>query len=62
MSSDRALRVEGTRMFQEAARSSDAVHAQLRGDAAAMAAIGAELRRLAPLDHPAHLLKVTKTV
>jgi glucosamine--fructose-6-phosphate aminotransferase (isomerizing) len=48
MSSDRALRVEGTRMFQEAARSSDAVRAQLRGDAAAMAAIGAELRRLAP--------------
>ncbi|MEP6548762.1 MAG: SIS domain-containing protein [Gammaproteobacteria bacterium] len=48
MSAVRALTVESTRMFQEAAHSSDAVRAQLQGDAAAMAAIGAELRRLAP--------------
>ena len=48
MSAGRELRVEGTRMFQEAARASDAVRAQLRDDAAGIAAIGAELRRLAP--------------
>jgi glutamine---fructose-6-phosphate transaminase (isomerizing) len=35
-------------MFQEAASASDAVRAQLRSDSAAMAAIGAEVRRLAP--------------
>ena len=35
-------------MFQEAASSSDAVRAQLRQDGAAIAAIGAQLRRLAP--------------
>jgi glucosamine--fructose-6-phosphate aminotransferase (isomerizing) len=35
-------------MFQEAAGSSDAVRAQLCHDGAAIAAIGAELRRLAP--------------
>lgn len=39
---------EGTRMFQEAASSSDAVRAQLQHDAAAVAAIGAKLRRLNP--------------
>ncbi len=38
----------GTHMFQEAAHASDAVRAQLQRDAAAIAAIGAELRRLAP--------------
>ena len=42
------MRVEGTHMFQEAAGSSEAVRAQLRHDGAAIAAIGAELRRLAP--------------
>ena len=42
------MRVESTYMFQEAASSSDAVRAQLRHDGAAIAAIGAELRRLAP--------------
>ena len=42
------MRVERTYMFQEAAGSSDAVRAQLRHDGAAIAAIGAELRRLAP--------------
>jgi glucosamine--fructose-6-phosphate aminotransferase (isomerizing) len=42
------MRVENTYMFQEAASSSDAVRAQLRVDGAAIAAIGAELRRLAP--------------
>jgi glucosamine--fructose-6-phosphate aminotransferase (isomerizing) len=35
-------------MFAEAASASDAVRAQLRHDAAAIAAIGAQLRRLAP--------------
>jgi glucosamine--fructose-6-phosphate aminotransferase (isomerizing) len=35
-------------MFQEAAAASDAVRAQLRSDSAAIAAIGAELRRLKP--------------
>jgi glucosamine--fructose-6-phosphate aminotransferase (isomerizing) len=35
-------------MFREAARASDAVRAQLACDAAAIAAIGAEVRRLAP--------------
>lgn len=35
-------------MFQEAASASNAVRAQLQCDAAAIAAIGAELRRLAP--------------
>ncbi len=35
-------------MFQEAASGSEAVRAQLQGDAHAIAAIGAELRRLAP--------------
>jgi glutamine---fructose-6-phosphate transaminase (isomerizing) len=35
-------------MFQEAASASDAVRAQLNCDAAAIASIGAELRRLAP--------------
>jgi glucosamine--fructose-6-phosphate aminotransferase (isomerizing) len=39
---------EGTRMFQEAASASDAVRAQLQCDAAAIAAIGREVRRLAP--------------
>src|SRR5258705_2794597 len=39
---------EGTRMFQEAASASDAVRAQLQCDADAIAAIGRELRRLAP--------------
>lgn len=42
------MRVESTYMFQEAAGSSEAVRAQLRHDGAAIAAIGAELRRLAP--------------
>jgi glucosamine--fructose-6-phosphate aminotransferase (isomerizing) len=48
MSDSRTLRVEDTRMFQEAASASDAVRAQLRHDAAAIAAIGAQVRRLAP--------------
>jgi glucosamine--fructose-6-phosphate aminotransferase (isomerizing) len=48
MSVSRALRVEDTRMFQEAASASDAVRAQLQQDAAAIAEIGAQLRRLAP--------------
>jgi glucosamine--fructose-6-phosphate aminotransferase (isomerizing) len=39
---------EGTRMFQEAATASDAVRAQLQCDADAIAAIGREVRRLAP--------------
>jgi glucosamine--fructose-6-phosphate aminotransferase (isomerizing) len=42
------MRVESTYMFHEAAGSSEAVRAQLRHDGAAIAAIGAELRRLAP--------------
>jgi glutamine---fructose-6-phosphate transaminase (isomerizing) len=48
MSDTRTLRVEGTRMFQEAASASDAVRAQLQQDAAAIAEIGAQVRRLAP--------------
>jgi glucosamine--fructose-6-phosphate aminotransferase (isomerizing) len=39
---------DGTQMFKEAATASDAVRAQLEHDAAAIAAIGAQLRRLAP--------------
>jgi glucosamine--fructose-6-phosphate aminotransferase (isomerizing) len=48
MNAARASAVEDTRMFQEAASASDAVRAQLRSDTAAIAAIGAEVRRLAP--------------
>lgn len=48
LSAVRAIRVETTRMFQEAASSSEAVRAQLEHDAAAIASIGAEVRRLAP--------------
>jgi glutamine---fructose-6-phosphate transaminase (isomerizing) len=48
MSAGRADRAEATRMFQEAACASDAVRAQLQCDAAAIAAIGAQVRRLAP--------------
>ena len=48
MSSSRAAVAEGTHMFQEAASASDAVRAQLQHDAAAIAAIGKEVRRLAP--------------
>jgi glucosamine--fructose-6-phosphate aminotransferase (isomerizing) len=48
MSGSRTLRVEDTRMFQEAASASDAVRAQLQHDAAAIAAIGVQVRRLAP--------------
>jgi glucosamine--fructose-6-phosphate aminotransferase (isomerizing) len=40
--------LENTHMFREAASASDAVRAQLQCDAAAIAAIGAEVRRLAP--------------
>lgn len=40
--------IESTQMFTEAASASDAVRSQLRHDAAAIAAIGAQLRRLAP--------------
>jgi glucosamine--fructose-6-phosphate aminotransferase (isomerizing) len=40
--------VEDTLMFQEAASASEAVREQLRCDGAAMTAIGAEIRRLAP--------------
>src|SRR3984957_13361343 len=40
--------IESTQMFTEAATASDAVRAQLEHDAAAIAAIGAQLRRLAP--------------
>jgi glucosamine--fructose-6-phosphate aminotransferase (isomerizing) len=40
--------VESTQMFKEAATASDAVRAQLEHDAASIAAIGAQLRRLAP--------------
>jgi glutamine---fructose-6-phosphate transaminase (isomerizing) len=39
---------ESTQMFREAASASDAVRAQLQCDAAAIAAIGREVRRLAP--------------
>ena len=48
MSAARTASVEDTRMFQEAAGASDAVRAQLHHDAAAIAAIGREVRRLAP--------------
>ena len=48
MSAERTGSIEDTRMFQEAAAASDAVRAQLHHDAAAIAAIGAEVRRLAP--------------
>jgi glucosamine--fructose-6-phosphate aminotransferase (isomerizing) len=48
MNALRATAAESTRMFQEAASASDAVRAQLQRDAAAIAAIGAEVRRLAP--------------
>jgi glutamine---fructose-6-phosphate transaminase (isomerizing) len=48
MSAARTASVEDTRMFQEAAAASDAVRAQLHHDAAAIAAIGREVRRLAP--------------
>ena len=48
MSNGRAAAVEGTHMFQEAASSADAVRAQLQRDAAAITAIGTEVRRLAP--------------
>ncbi len=48
MSAAHTVGVEGTRMFQEAAHASDAVRAQLQHDAAGAAAIGAEVRRLAP--------------
>ena len=48
MSTVRETAAQGTRMFQEAASASDAVRAQLQCDAAAITAIGAELRRLAP--------------
>jgi glutamine---fructose-6-phosphate transaminase (isomerizing) len=40
--------VASTQMFKEAATASDAVRAQLEHDAASIAAIGAQLRRLAP--------------
>jgi len=48
MSGSHTAGAENTRMFQEAAAASDAVRAQLRSDSAGMAALGAELRRLAP--------------
>jgi len=48
MSAVRESVAEKTGMFQEAASASDAVRAQLERDAAAIARIGAELRRLAP--------------
>lgn len=48
MSNSGTLRVEGTRMFQEAASASDAVRAQLHSDAAAIEGVGAQVRRLAP--------------
>src|SRR6202011_4779809 len=48
MSAARPRMAEGTRMFQEAGAASDAVRAQLHHDAAAIAAIGREVRRLAP--------------
>jgi glucosamine--fructose-6-phosphate aminotransferase (isomerizing) len=48
MSAARATAAEGTRMFQEAACASDAVRAQLQCDTAAIAEIGAEVRRLKP--------------
>ena len=42
------MTVEGTRMFQEAAAASQAVRAQLNVDGEAIAAIGAQIRALAP--------------
>jgi glutamine---fructose-6-phosphate transaminase (isomerizing) len=45
---DGARLADSTRMFQEAASASHAVRAQLAQDAQAVAAIGAEVRRLAP--------------
>jgi glutamine---fructose-6-phosphate transaminase (isomerizing) len=48
MSLPRPDSVENTHMFREAAAASEAVRAQLQYDAAAIAAIGKELRRLAP--------------
>lgn len=48
MSAARVNRVEATRMFQEAARASDAVRAQLQFDAAAIERLGARVRELAP--------------
>jgi glutamine---fructose-6-phosphate transaminase (isomerizing) len=48
MNAARATVADGTRMFQEAASASDAVRAQLQCDADAIAAIGRDLRRLAP--------------
>src|SRR6202790_3867332 len=48
MSAERPRTAEGTRMFQEAASASDAVRAQLHHDAAAIAAIGREVRQLRP--------------
>jgi len=48
MSAPRSDSAENTQMFREAAGASDAVRAQLQGDAAAIAAIGADVRRLAP--------------
>jgi len=48
MSAARPDSVENTHMFREAAAASDAVRAQLQCDAAAIAAIGREVRRLGP--------------
>jgi len=48
MSAARPDSIENTHMFREAAGASDAVRAQLRCDADAIAAIGREVRRLAP--------------
>ena len=48
MSAPRPQSSEDTQMFREAARASDAVRAQLQRDGAAIAAIGAAVRRLAP--------------
>jgi glucosamine--fructose-6-phosphate aminotransferase (isomerizing) len=48
MSASHPQSSEDTQMFREAARASDAVRAQLQRDGAAIAAIGAEVRRLAP--------------
>jgi glutamine---fructose-6-phosphate transaminase (isomerizing) len=48
MSTVRAADAESTLMFQEAASAANAVRAQLGSDAAAIAAIGGEVRRLAP--------------
>ncbi len=48
MSAVRAAGVEGTLMFQEAAAAASVVRTQLSTDAAAIAALGQEVRRLAP--------------